>query len=343
MDKRTRVLYNDAIFQEALKRFEIAPASVRTLGGFESFIYEYERDGKPYILRVSHSLHHPPERTWGEMDFLHYLSQYNMPVPHPVPSGSGNLVEVIEVPARPDLDLPEATFFTVSSFDKAPGKPPKKEDWTPALFTNMGRLMGRLHALTKSYTPSRPEYRRHEWYEDEEDYAERFLPPSETIIREKFAKLIAYLKALPRDPNSFGLVHVDFHGGNFFIHPGADGPQITLFDFDDCTYAHFAYDIAMAIFYAVPHHCDSAADLEFARTFYRSFMDGYRRENALDPTWLKEIPHFLKLREMDLYIIIHRSFDINNLGPWEASFMQDRKRRLENEVPYVDIDFVTGE
>ena len=336
MDKRTRALFTDAIFQEALSRFDIAPASIRELGGFESFLYEYDRDGKPYILRISHSLHHPPNRTRGEMDFLNYLSRHQLAVPHPLPSRSGNLVEVIEAPTP---DLPEGSFFSVASFDKAPGGPVRKENWTPELFTQMGKFMGRLHALTKHYSPSHPEYRRHDWYEDEEDYAERYLPPSEKRIAEKFAQLVAYLKALPRDPQAFGLIHQDFHGGNFFVDQTPSGMHITLFDFDDCAYAPFVYDIAMALFYAVPHHCDSPADLEFARTFYHTFMDGYRQENHLDPIWLKEIPYFLKLREMDLYIIIHRSFDIHNLGPWEASFMDQRKERLENDVPFIDMDF----
>lgn len=338
MDKRTHALFTDAVFKEALARFGISPDSIRELGGFESFIYEYDRDGKPSILRISHSLHHPPNRTRGEMDFLNYLSQHGMAVPHPIPSRSGSLVEVIEVDAQPP-EMPEPSFFSVATFDKAPGERPSKEDWTPVLFREMGRFMGRMHSLTKQYRPSRPEYRRHEWFEDEEDYAERYLPPSEARITAKFGQLVTYLKSLPRDPHSYGLVHVDFHRGNFFVHKDPQGPHITLFDFDDCTYAHFAYDIAMALFYAVPHHCDSPADLEFARTFFRSFMEGYRLENHLDPVWLKEIPHFLKLREMNLFIIIHRSFDINHLEPREASFMADRKERLENNVPYINIDF----
>lgn len=342
MDKRTRALYNDNIFQEALARFEISPSTIRELGGFESFLYEYERDGKPYILRISHSLHHPPNRTRGEMDFLNYLSGFGMAVPHPTPSKNGNLVEVIEVSpgdGNSCQDLREPSHFSIVTYDKAPGGRVTQKQWTPDLFHKMGRFMGRMHALTKGYIPSRPEYRRHDWFEDEEDYAERYLPPSEAPIAAKFAQLVKYLKALPRDPQEYGLVHIDFHRGNFFVHENAEGLHINLFDFDDCAYAHFAYDIAMALFYAVPHHCESPADLELARSFYHTFLQGYRLENQLDPVWLNEIPHFLKLREMDLYIIIHRSFDINNLSPWQASFMAGRRERLVNDLPYIDMPF----
>jgi Ser/Thr protein kinase RdoA (MazF antagonist) len=330
LDKHTRELYNDQIYQEALSRFGIHPDGMRELDGFESFIYEYEKDTISNILRISHSLHHPPNRTRGEMDFLRYLSRNGLAVPQPQPSQSGNLVEVIEAS--------DGSVFSAVSFDKAPGSPPGKEDWNPDLFYRMGLFMGRLHSLSREYKPSHPDYRRHEWYEDEEDYATRYLPPGEAPIIEKFAQLVAYLKALPRDPQGYGLIHLDFHGGNFFIEK-KDKLQITLFDFDDCAYAPFVYDIAMALFYAVPHHCDTPASLEFARTFYRTFLNGYYQENQLDPVWLKEIPYFLKLREMDLYIIIHRSFDLESLGPWEASFMAGRKECLENDVPYIDMEF----
>ncbi len=57
--------------------------------------------------------------------------------------------------------------------------------------------------------------------------------------------------------------------------------------------------------------------------------------------WLKEIPHFLKLREIDLYAIIHRSFDVDNLedDPWVANYMRGRKEKIENDVPFIDFAF----
>ena len=42
---------------------------------------------------------------------------------------------------------------------------------------------------------------------------------------------------------------------------------------------------------------------------------------------------------MDLYVVIHRSFDLDDLDPWCASFMDNRKYKIENDVPYVDMDF----
>ncbi|MBN2658049.1 MAG: hypothetical protein JXR86_13400 [Spirochaetales bacterium] len=52
----------------------------------------------------------------------------------------------------------------------------------------------------------------------------------------------------------------------------------------------------------------------------------------------EEIPDFQKLREMELYAVIKRSFDLNNLDPWCSSFMNGRKKRLEEEVPFFPLD-----
>jgi Ser/Thr protein kinase RdoA (MazF antagonist) len=70
------------------------------------------------------------------------------------------------------------------------------------------------------------------------------------------------------------------------------------------------------------------------------FLSGYRAENHLEGEWLKEIPSFLKLREIDLYAVIHRSFDVDNIDdPWVARYMKNRKTRIENDVPFLNIDF----
>ncbi len=111
---------------------------------------------------------------------------------------------------------------------------------------------------------------------------------------------------------------------------------ITLFDFDDCTYSWFINDIAIVLFYLVMGAEDQAA---ITKDFMTHFLSGYLAENHLEAKWLIEIPSFLKLREIDLYTVIHRSFDVDNIDhPWVAMFMNNRKERIENDVPFIDFD-----
>jgi len=52
------------------------------------------------------------------------------------------------------------------------------------------------------------------------------------------------------------------------------------------------------------------------------------------------VPWFLKLREIDLYAVIHRSFDVDHLtDSWVSRFMEGRRDRIEQGVPYVEYDF----
>src|SRR4030042_815217 len=73
MEKRIKDRYNDAILQEAMRRYGIAPDRIRLLDGFESFIYEFERGGRPFILRIGHTFRRSENLIHGEADWIHPL------------------------------------------------------------------------------------------------------------------------------------------------------------------------------------------------------------------------------------------------------------------------------
>jgi Ser/Thr protein kinase RdoA (MazF antagonist) len=132
----------------------------------------------------------------------------------------------------------------------------------------------------------------------------------------------------------YGLIHQDAHGGNLLVD--SDG-ALTLFDFDDCGYSWFANEIAIVLFYTLTGEPDP---LDVLRRFLPPFLDGYRSASPLDDAWLAEIPAFLKLRELELYAVMHRDFDVTAIDdPWCADFMRGRKARIENDTPFLDFDF----
>ncbi len=62
----------------------------------------------------------------------------------------------------------------------------------------------------------------------------------------------------------------------------------------------------------------------------------------LEARWLQEMPWFLKLREIELYAVIHRDFPGDEIDDWWcARFMRDRKRKIEQDVPFIDFDFAS--
>ena len=333
MEKRIADRFHDSILQEAMIRFGIRPGNLRLLDGFESFIYEYlkedgDQGGGEFILRIGHSLRRSIELIQGEVDWINALARGGAGVAHAVFSEAGKLVEAI-----PDG---HGDYFLATAFVKAQGHPPRRAEWTPVFYEHYGRLLGRMHAISRAYQPSSPAFIRPQWDDPVNTFPDQCLPPSEKVALRHFQALMDHLRSLPRDGRSYGLIHQDAHTGNLFVD---DEGHITLFDFDDCCYGWYIYDIAMVLFYAVPWQGDVAA---FTETFMRSFLRGYRQENDLDPCWLRELPYFLKLREIDLYAVIHRDFDVNNLDhPWVKGYMQGRKERIEAGVPFIDYDFMS--
>jgi Ser/Thr protein kinase RdoA (MazF antagonist) len=326
MDPKIVNRYNDEILHTAMQCFGIQENQIKLLDGFESFMYEFYRpqDGE-FILRVGHSGRRTPEMIAGEVDWINYLARGGANVSRAILSNQGKLVEAI--------DDGHGEQFLVTAFIKARGGPSWKTVWTPAFIEHYGQVIGRIHRLTKDYVPSNPAWRREEWDSPGNLDLEKWLPASERIALHKFQELMHHFETLPKDRESYGLIHQDAHGGNFLVHKG----QINLFDFDDCVYSWFIYDIAMVLFYAAMFKDDMSA---YTAAFMPDFLRGYQRENILDLRWLAELPYFLKLREIDLYAQIHFSFDVENLtDDWNIKYMDGRKERIEASVPYIEYDW----
>jgi Ser/Thr protein kinase RdoA (MazF antagonist) len=349
MDGQIIARYNDSILQEAMRRYGIAKDQIQPLDAFESFIYEFERGDTGYILRIGHSFRKSEALIQGEVDWINHLARGGVSVARAISSERGNLVEAIEDG--------QGGQFLVTAFVKAAGQKPWLAGWTPTRFENYGRLLGKMHALAVDYRPV-PAWRRPEWDNGALQFIELYLPASEILAHQKFQSVLKHIYSLPKDRASYGLIHQDAHQNNFFMDE--DG-TLTLFDFDDCVYSWFINDIAIVLFYISM----DAEELGFPSTpvftqeFMTHFLRGYRQAYPLDKKWLKEIPTFLKLRELELYAVVFRDFDIQNIEHWSlesfqripgfdvnhgshmwiANFMRDRKQNIEQDLPFIDFDF----
>lgn len=318
--------YTDAILHEAMRRYGIADGQIRPLDAFENFIYAFERETGAYILRIAHTFRRDESLIQGEMEWINFLAEGGVSVSRAIPSENGVLVEAI-------ADSQGGTFL-VSAFVKAQGRPPWAL-WTPQLYETYGHTIGRMHALSKQYRPSQPAWKRPDWDDPLFEFVERYLPASESVAVQKYRDLCAHVNTLARDPESHGLIHQDAHGSNLFVD---DAGRITLFDFDECAYSWFVNEIAIVLFYIVQDAEDWRA---FTQEFMAHFLRGYRRACSLDPAWLKEIPAFLKMREIELYAVMFRDFAGETMdNEWCARFMHGRKSKIEQGVPYVDFDFL---
>jgi Ser/Thr protein kinase RdoA (MazF antagonist) len=349
LDQQIVARYSESILQEAMRRHGIAEDQIRPLDAFESFIYEFERGGAGYILRIGHSLRKSEALIQGEVDWINYLANGGVSVARAVRSSSGKLVEAI--------DDGQGGQFLLTAFARAPGQPPWDVGWTPARFERYGALLAKMHALAVPYQPI-TEWRRPEWDDASMKFIELYLPVSELSAHQTYRALLKHIHSLPKDRSSYGLIHQDAHQNNFFMD--SDG-ILTLFDFDDCAYSWFINDVAIVLFYISmdAEELGFPTVAAFTQEFMTHFLRGYRQEYALDARWLREIPHFLKLRELELYAVVHRDFEIRDIDHWRidnfmkirgfdgsnsthrwiANFMRDRKTGIEQGLPFIEFDF----
>ncbi len=313
--------FTDNVKQHIFASLNIDPADLKDLGGFESFVFLHLPSDE--IVRVTHESHRSVDQILAEMNFLKFLASHGAAVSTPVYVKAPELV----------IQIGE---FIVSRFTCARGRRVESSDWHPDLFQQWGANIGQFHMLSQKYDAPGP--RRTSWQADS-NFALAELPASESVVSEIAGEALKRLAQLPTDSAYFGLIHGDAHSGNFFI----DGDKLTFFDFDDCGYQWFGYDVATILFGAVMQSWmdeSPAAQVEAAEAFLPAFLEGYKQFMPTSTLLLEQMPLFLKIRELSLYRVIHLHLDVNNLTDWyPARFMAGRRERIEAKLPYLDLDF----
>ena len=276
-------------------------------------------------MKITHTIRRSPSYILGELEFVNYLKSQGVSTSTAIPSMEGQFVEIIDG---------KAGKFLAYVFEKAQGTLVGRENWNPDLFHNWGRLMGRIHLLSKDFQISNESFQRQQWHEEETLNVEKYVPKSESVVHQKALILLERLHALPRDRDSYGLTHGDLHHRNFFWRDGAISP----FDFDDCEYSWFASDIAIALYYAAHHDMSSSVvpwtDMDratFVPYFLEHFTSGYLSQNDLDPTWFTYIPDFLMLRAIIMYVIGLQLGDARELSEQHRAKLTFHREAIEDD------------
>jgi amicoumacin kinase len=292
-------------------------------------------DGDQYgILRIG-AEDCPFNQTMGMLEWVSYLAQHGAPVSAPLRSINNHLMERVSH---------YGTVYNLTVFEKAEGILAENipvSEWSPELFQSIGKAAGKLHRISAEYKPSHPSRTRPQWFDSYEIHdATQKLAATTDPTREKLSNLIVELQQLPRTDADFGLLHEDLHYANFLIHPGG---EVTIIDFDDCSYGWYAMDVAMALFDVLVLY-DAGSEEEnqgFACQFFSSYLAGYRQEKNLPIFWQAQIPKFLKLKELCIYADLIGHADISQPDSWVGRFMRQRSTRIAGDLPYVDIDFTS--
>jgi Ser/Thr protein kinase RdoA (MazF antagonist) len=319
---------NNSVLNDIAERYSINAESLTPAAGFMNIIVNCRKHNADCILRISHSSRRSAELINAEIDWINYLLSNGMSVAAAILSNNTLFIE--------SVSDGHGGFFLATLFSKAQGKHPDKQSRNAVFFKKYGQFIGKMHLLSKTHSRLPHKNSRPHWCDPIMLDVVRNIPEPDTDLLAKCHHLVARIKTFPMDNQAYGMIHHDAHTGNLFID---ENGTITAFDFDDCTYSWFINDIAIILFYAsiwYPGNMPGLID-----DFVKHFIEGYSTEATIVPTWCGQIPDFLKLREMDLYTLLEKCpVEILNKMGW-ANFMKNRRQKIMNDHPFLDVDFTS--
>ena len=275
----------------ALDGFELRPVPGHE--GGRNLVYICSRDGENrYVLRISAL----GDRTEGdylaETEFVRYLAGNGAPVADVIPSARGKLVERIEE---------DGTTAYVSLFEYAKGmllsdNGYRYREGAPLeeYFYNTGKALGAVHRLSKKY---RPVHRRGTFSgKYTAEYIDRLIPDSYAALKQAIRRRLEEYRTLPEDPEDYGLVHFDFCDGNYHVDLG--NGNITVFDFDNCVYCWYMFDLAHLWTHGVGwyrHIRDAGQRMKCMEQYFGKILEGYRNETDVSEAMLEKLPLFIDM------------------------------------------------
>lgn len=323
----------DSVLESAANLFG---TSKDRLGKFDDYegcanlVYSYESDNELRVLRISYRPDRTAEYIQAELHFINYLAENGVRVSKPVQSMRGNQLEIIEAAGIP--------FIVVSLLQgrgmRVPDNGYRYREGVPIeeYYQNWGQVLGQMHRLTRTYHPLSKTIRRPDW-ETWENYAGFGYGEKLPTIQVKYDQLIAILHALPRDVGCYGLIHNDFNDGNFTVD--YDNGDITVFDFDDCCYFWFMYDIACAWEGGIGRvmYRPLAERVDFMDRYLEQVMLGYTREHSLRNEELERLPLFLRL--IQFQELIHFARYLDEPDETLQAGLRYKIRCIEEDIPYM--------
>ncbi|MDD4493788.1 MAG: phosphotransferase [Eubacteriales bacterium] len=316
-------MVSDNLLSFAANNYGFDKGTLHFISESTNQIYSFQKSGKRYILRFSERPAEQTRQTKAEMDWLYYLANNNIGVSLPLPVENGELVISTEDNGKP---------YIISVFEALHGKFWNKNDpalWNEKIFFNWGKVMGDIHRLTKNYSPTNNNDVRSEFTGHNALFLDNMKNCS--TVYKVAEDLINEIMSLPKDIDSYGLIHYDIHPWNFII----DGEKINVFDFDDSLYGWFALDIGIALYHGLWWGRKNDAGHDFTNVLIKCFLDGYLSVNLLSDYWISKIPLFMKYRQ-----ICKLSWFYN--PDHEDDNQSERIRNIENGVLFTGCEIDTS-
>lgn len=292
----------------AVKLWRGEENSIRQVSNSANYVFSFVESGKKRYLRLTPINHRTKNQIKAELDFAAFLHQGGISAIVPIPSVAGRLIE--------EINYAESSLFACV-FESAEGEPFRYDSAKDNRkhFKLRGKTLGQIHALSKTYVHS-DNLRRFSWDEDKPLLeAVMFLPKSEKIIWRKFEELKEQLQNYPKSSETFGLIHGDFGETNYRYQ----NDKLNIFDFDDCCYHWFVYDLAVTIY---PHGWRKEG-----RQLLDWLLEGYAENMRLNAT-IAEVTMFCEWRLIYMFLVYAGKWGFENLSEQQAAWLAQKRENI---------------
>ena len=331
--------------EQAVKLFSLQDYDCREVEGHEgerNKIFVCSKGGeKKFVLRISATGDRTENDYLAETEFVHYLAVNGAPVVDVIPSAGGKFVEVIDEADSVAAGDDGATPVFLSLFEYAKGMlladnayRYREEAPLSEYFFNTGKTLGKIHALSKVYEPVAA-HRRQDYFDKYNmEYLDRLIPDKYSELKSAIAARLKKFRTLPTDAQSYGLVHFDFSDGNYHIDMTTGA--ITVFDFDNCLYCWYMFDLANLWLHNegwTRQEPDPKKRFAIMQQCFDLQLQGYKTETELPDELQEKLPLFI---DMVLIENIVDEFECAVREGQELDYedIEDAAECLINGIPY---------
>ncbi|MBM7790667.1 phosphotransferase enzyme family protein [Tenggerimyces flavus] len=324
----------EQLARTALGAYELGDrATLRTLEIGLNAVFEVRAGSARYVLRVHRAGYRTPAHVWSELTFLRAVGD-DPEVPVPIETRNGGLfVEVADADGqRHSCDLQTWLDGRVL----VPG-----HGLGVAGVHSLGQGLGRIHNAAEGFSPP-PGFELPVWDADGmfTTEASPFRPtlgiddvlgPEDRDLYDEVAdRTRAVFEKLGRGADAFGITHQDYILGNCFLRRGHGGWQVASFDFADCGWGFFLYDLCPLLGNLAGYPGAIFGNPAYPK-LRDAFLAGYRTVRPLAVEWEQHVPLLIAARQTEHCLLTARP-DVSPTPAQDAAWRVSLAR-LSLELP----------
>ena len=319
-----------------LEKYEMK--EVESHEGGRNWIFLCENEGKyRFAIRISLTGDRREEEYLAETEFVHYLAANGGAVTDVFPSVNGKLVEQTVYDGRKAFiscfAYAKGMLISDNGYRYREGAPLSE------YFYNTGKTLGKIHQLAKEYVPR---HKRADYFDKYNmEYLNELISDKYKDLKKAIAKRLETFALFSKESDVYGLVHFDYSDGNY--HIDMETGNITVFDFDNCMYCWYMFDLANLWTHG-EGWCRSIRDgnerMAYMKHYFDTILAGYRTETDISEEMLTQLPLFIDMVLIENIVDEFECCARDGELPDDEE-IQDASEYLIKRIPYAGIGMTT--